>query len=246
MDTPRVLLLVLVLIFLFVSPDSQRPSQSQQTDLYRQIVNEQHALDLLNTTSYEAFDPTKNLWVNITGLRQEDGYAWSLLPHVQKRAREQVQGIFDRNPSTGSYYSSLLNNNDDDDLYGHFQNLSGQRNTHSIYKNITGTIRGQWTRSNIGQSFERPVLNLTALTPNIAYSTKVFNRNITGHEGKLGIRLDEKSSKLLQSDLGSVREIRAEMTIKDEGSSGDGWEMTLHGLHYPEQGGVILVTTSQK
>lgn len=248
MDTPRIVLLVFVLIFLFVSPDSQRPSYSQQVDLHRQVIIEQQAIDLLNTTSYEDFDSRRNLWINLTGLRQEDGYAWDLLPQVQERAREQIRGIFNGIPPNGSpvSYSSLLKN-DDEESYGISKNISRLWNKpHSVYKNVTGTVRGQWTRSNIDQALVRPVLNLSALTPDIAYSTKTYNRNITGDGGNLWVKLDEKSSELLVSEDGAVREIRAEMTIKDRDSSGDGWEMTLHGLHYPEQGRILLVTTSQR
>ena len=247
MDTPRILLLVFVLVFLFVSPDSQRPSQSQQFDRNRQLIVEQQAIDLLNATSYGDFNSSRNLWINATGLRQEDGYAWNLLPQVQERVREQIRGMFDGIPPHGSISDLSLPENKDEKSYSSSKNISSLwNNPHSFYKNVTGTVRGLWTFSNIGEASARPVLNLSVLSPHIAYSTKTYGRNITGYEGNLRVKLDEERSELMVSEAGAVRDIRAEMTIKDKESSGDGWEMTLHGLHYPEQGRIILVTTSQR
>lgn len=244
MDTPRILVVVLVFFFLFISPESHRPSQSQQSNLHHRIVNEHKAISLLNITKYGTFDPGKNLWINITGLRQDDGYAWNVLSQVQERAREQVSrilgGIPSNSPSSSS--NSPFRNENGPGLYGYFENISYI----SVYQNVTGTIRGQWTRSGIEKPLVKPILNLSALTPDISYSTRQYNRNITGDEGKISIKLDQQSSRSLASEHGFVRGIRAEMVIKDKGSTGDGWEMTLHGLHYPEKGGIVLVTTSQK
>lgn len=244
MDTPRFLVVVLVLIFLFVSPESHRPSQSQQSDLLHRIVNEHKAISLLNITNYETFDPDKNLWINITGLRQDDGYAWDVLSQVQERAREQVSRILDGTPSNSlsSSSDSPLRNESGPELYSYSENTS----YFSVYQNVTGTIQGQWIRSSIEKPLVKPVLNLSALTPDTSYSTRQYNRNITGDEGKISIKLDQQSSRSLASEHGFVRGVRADIVIKDEGSTGDGWEMTLHGLHYPEKGGIVLVTTSQK
>ncbi|KAK6594535.1 hypothetical protein H4I96_10266 [Botrytis cinerea] len=43
-----------------------------------------------------------------------------------------------------------------------------------------------------------------------------------------------------------VREIAATLTVQDESSSGDGHEMRMHGVHWPNEGGVLLTTTSDK
>ncbi|KAF7881744.1 uncharacterized protein EAF02_006432 [Botrytis sinoallii] len=43
-----------------------------------------------------------------------------------------------------------------------------------------------------------------------------------------------------------VREIAATLTVQDESSSGDGHEMRMHGVHWPDEGGVLLTTTSDK
>ncbi|THV45924.1 hypothetical protein BGAL_0436g00040 [Botrytis galanthina] len=43
-----------------------------------------------------------------------------------------------------------------------------------------------------------------------------------------------------------VREMAATLTVQDESSSGDGHEMRMHGVHWPNEGGVLLTTTSDK
>ncbi|KAG4030942.1 hypothetical protein MFRU_010g00720 [Monilinia fructicola] len=43
-----------------------------------------------------------------------------------------------------------------------------------------------------------------------------------------------------------VREVTASLTVQDESSSGDGHEMRMHGVHWPNEGGVLLSTTSDK
>ncbi|KAI9649336.1 hypothetical protein NHQ30_001908 [Ciborinia camelliae] len=43
-----------------------------------------------------------------------------------------------------------------------------------------------------------------------------------------------------------VREISASLTVQDESSNGDGHEMRMHGVHWPNEGGILLTTTSDK
>lgn len=43
-----------------------------------------------------------------------------------------------------------------------------------------------------------------------------------------------------------VRELSASLTVQDESSSGDGYEMKMHGVHWPNVGEILLTTTSDK
>ncbi|KAL9130454.1 MAG: hypothetical protein Q9217_001377 [Psora testacea] len=114
-----------------------------------------------------------------------------------------------------------------------------------IYKNVTSIIRGRWARSKVAQGVTPNTLNLTASAPHVSYTSHKYNRNITGESGDLRVKLAEQEDGL-SSDLGMARKIKAEMVIKDETSSGDGWDVAMFGVHYPQQGGVILSTTSEK
>lgn len=247
MDPPRFIIVVFVLIFIFLLPDTEKPSRSQEHDLDRLLVEQDNAILLLNSTSFGDLDVERDRWINITGFRHEDAYAWNLLPRVQERAREQHRAILDGTslsshdlPSTTDDVGRVPRSWNDSSILG---DLWSRRS--SMYQNITGIVHGRWTRSRIATQL-LPLLNLTTLAPHVTYITKVYNRNITSQDGDLQIKFDEKDSLMLESEHGVVREVHAEMAIKDEVSRGDGWEMTLHGVHFPQQGRIILTTTGQR
>ena len=256
MDTPRILLVVILLLFLFISPETQGPSFSQQYDIGHSILEEKQALDLLHTSSYGGLDATNNRWLNVTGLRKDDGYAWHLLPDVQKVAKGQLQHICNAFESTSVLKNTsvpLEKPEDDGDQKNIVDKILStmklSNNPVPLYHNVTGVFRGDWTRSKIGEGLVPPSLNLSALNPRIGYVSNDFNRNITGRSGALRFHIHAENSDVLKlgsDDDGLVRDLKASMTIKDESSSGDGWEMTLFGVHYPLQGGIILSTTSEK
>ena len=248
MEGPRLAILVFLLIFLLISPDgSNRPSSPRQRDELSILFEHEHnSLDILSQTKFGEFNPQGGRYLNLTGLRKEDGYAWNLLPKVKARVEEHIQSILKpwEEYDLGERYSSS------DALDGEGQNLSlavgGKPLAIPFYQNVTGLANGRWVRSGVEKGHVPPVLNLTELSPHVPYVTQEYNRNITGREGDLTFKLDEKNSQILHVDQGVVREIRAEMTISDETSSGDGWELTLHGLHFPETGGIVLVSTSDR
>ena len=250
METPRLVFLIIILIFLFVSPETRPPSFSQEYVLQQHIAEERYAVDLLNSSHHGDLDVEKYRWINVTGFREEDGYAWELLPSVQERAREISQkalNTWDFSPSHGGPAEFLLGPGNEGSKRS--QNTTSLRRvpaTPALYQNVTGIIRGQWTRSKVADGYVPPTLNLTTIAPRVSYVTQEFGRNVTGKGGNLRVRLDERYSEKLSSDQGVVREISAELTIKDDKSSGDGYEMTLYGVHYPEDGSILLSTTSPK
>ena len=250
MDTPRLVLLLFLLLFLFLSPDSQSSSISQQRELDFSIIREKHDLDVLNTSSYGSFDSQNDRWLNITGLRQNDGFAWDMLPKVQQRAKQQLQTILRAFGSSRSYSNASLLSLSEDGEPSHVQAaLSGMKPFNDpppIYENVTGITHGKWVRSQVEAGLPYPLINLTAVAPMVTYGSNKYNRNITGQTGDLRIHVDEKVSEELPSAPGLVRVVKGQMTIKDETSSGDGWEITLWGVHYPQQGGILLSTTSEK
>lgn len=250
METPRLVFLIIVLIFLFVSPETRSPSFSQQYELEQHITEERYAVDLLNSSHYGDLDAEKYRWINVTGFREEDGYAWELLPSVQERAREISQKALDTKEFSlghgGSAEFLLGPGYEGPERSQKTTSLTRVPAAPALYQNVTGIIRGQWARSKVADRHVPPTLNLTAIAPQISYVTQDFGRNVTGKGGNLRIRLDERDSDKLLSDQGLVREVSAEVTIKDDKSSGDGYEITLYGVHYPEDGSILLSTTSQK
>ena len=255
MDSPRLVLVLFLLLFLFFSPDSRAPSLSQQRELDYSILDERFSLDVLNTSSYGTFDPPNNRWLNITGLRQGDGYAWDLLPKVQLRAREQLNAVLDvsrfsnrlENISTGIENEPKTQTELENDALGlALSSMKSFDDPQPLYQNVTSIIRGKWARSGIEKDATVPNLNLSAVAPKVYYSSNKYNRNITGQNGDLQVQLYEQDGGTPLPEPDFARTIKAQMTIQDQTSSGDGWELTLFGVHYPKQGGIVLSTTSEK
>lgn len=239
MDSPRLLLVVLLLFFLFLSPDSHAPSLQQQRELDYAVLDERRSLDILNGSSYGGFDVPNNRWLNITGLRQGDGYIWDVLPKVQTRAKEQLQMIFETTNGIGNVSMDRSSDGRSDAQ----EPLVGNR---GMYQNVTSILHGKWARSALEENIVPPILNLSSLAPKVYYTSTKYNRNITGPTGDLRIQLHEQDHGDPLPDPDTARNIKAQMTIKDELSSGDGWELTMLGVHYPRQGGIVLSTTSEK
>lgn len=132
----------------------------------------------------------------------------------------------------------------------------------AVWGNATGIVRGNWVRYTAGEMSIRE-LNLTEISPGIEWAfqgQEHWTRNITGREGKLMVRLDEreveeitivgavamKSDGTAMAVNETVREVAATLTIQDESTSGDGWEMRVHGVHWPKTGVLLMTTTSDK
>lgn len=236
METPKVALAIIVLIFfLFGLPDVETPrSQGEKGDLSQ--VAKQQAIELLSNTEYGGLDVENHLWINITGLRQNDGYAWDLLPLVKQRVVEQFQTILDVPVRPENLFKTDSK----------ASNLTSGVRRPSIYQNITGIVTGHWTQSKVAVGHSIPVTNLSILAPDITYNAKAYTRNITGHSGGLHFEFDEKKSWVTESSYGTAREVHTSMAIKDQTSKGDGWKMDLYGVHFPRQGKVLLATTSER
>lgn len=245
MDAPRVLILLFLLLILWASPETQTISPSQQRELDHLVVQERHALAVLDSTSHGDLDTEHNKWINVTGLRKQDGYAWNLLPRVRERAQQQADAIFLAWDTSNEHEKDLIEDDVSEAINGSSTKLSADQII-PLYQNVTGIVHGHWVRSKVASGTVAPTLNLTNLVRGLAYTTNRYSRNVTGPEGELRFRLDETKSDYLDFGNTSVREVTGELTIQDESSSGDGWEMTLHGVHYPHDGRIVLTTTSQR
>ena len=253
METSRIILIILLVLFILFAPDGRRSTSPEQQKLQTLVELRRHALGLLNSSRQGDFDPSHDRWLNVTGLRRDDGYAWDLLPMVRQRAREQAKDVLEtawietapnivkshKPGDFGSRYSSV------DKLDGEAQDASLAVRAIPFFQNVTGLVHGTWRRSLPIPPHHTPSLNLSRLSDS-PYSTTDFSHNVTGAEGDLFIKLDEKSSGAFRSPSGIVREISADMTVQDESAYGDGWQMKLYGIHFPESGAVLLTTTSEK
>lgn len=247
----RVILIIVLLFFLYTSPEQSPPSGSQSPHDYAadRVDRYRHALDVLNSTRWQDFRP-KNAsdpkhdtgrYLNLTGFREGDDYAWERLDAFKKRSLE-----FSEAARLGSSQGDVRGGK-----IGH------------VYQNATGVVRGRWTRHTADLHGEprKRTMNLTEISPLVDWAFRdegSWTRNITGSEGKLMIRLEASGEEMGVTEdtpddftfpvqpVNIVREIAATVTIQDESSSGDGWETRVHGAHWIEQGVMLLTTTSEK
>jgi hypothetical protein len=200
---------------------------------------------VLNRTRWQDFAPKtagsegyeKGRYLNLTGFREDDEYAWERLDAFKKRSESFTQ------EARGRWRA------------GKEGGLAGE-----VYENVTGIVTGRWVRYTgdlEGEQRQRS-LNLTEISPGVDWAFKseeYWTRNITGEEGKLMIRVDQRE--VLKVDMGKgqereqlptdvAAEVAATITIQDETSSGDGWDMRVHGVHWPRQGIMLMTTTSEK
>jgi transmembrane E3 ubiquitin-protein ligase len=197
---------------------------------------------VLNSSHYGDFapqGPPGPTWLNLTGFAAGDGYAWEGLGRVKERVERERQVIIG--------------------VGGEGNEMAGKL---ALYRNVTGVVYGRWVRSPqedreaVWRGKER--INLTEIAPGVHWSHGAWNRNITGREGNLMVVLEEKGEEILGTGINGaggtagqkagdfVREVSATMTVGDESTSGDGWEIRVHGVHWPERGALVMSTTSAK
>lgn len=223
--------------FLLIAPDPPVPVSDHERK--EQIAEERRALSLLNSSRYGDFDSDTGRWLSLAGLKQEDGYAWGLLPLVKNKARAQLQSILENsgslNPDFLDPESKLLPSS------FALSNLSLP-----VYYNVSGQLRGDFIREKPQDPKYQPALNLTSISLKHDYFTREFGRNITVDNGRLVFEFHQREGQDFAVDGVGVREMKVDMSLITDQSLGERWDMSLYGVHYPASGGMILSTTSEK
>jgi len=229
--SPRIVVAgVVIIAIIFFYPSSRGSSVDASSDTRDIITRQRTALHVLNASGVADFAPldvNSGRWLNLTGLRKDDGYAWTLLQTAKDAARLDVERF------TGHRGTEILDNVSNDTL--------------PLYQNVSGWVLGQWCSVEPPEGFQFPIVNLSAVAPNVSYSD-TWERNITGVGGKVQLKLkdeeeDDDHGVHLKSNMAYMS---ARLTIQDDHSRGDGWEMTLHGVHHKASGHCVLTTTSEK
>jgi transmembrane E3 ubiquitin-protein ligase len=240
-------LVIFILLVWMIMPDGEYRAQSLMlSDLAEErLARFQTALDLLNGTRWGDFSPRTEAgdkdhirprYLNLTGFREEDGFAWQDLDLFRTRGHELNQYAM---PPGGAH-----------DLW----NL-GQPG--SVWSNASGTLNGEWVRKpgSVYRGYDS--YNLTESVPSSGWIHDQTNwaRNITGDSGRMVMMLESNKSiteyEQLPSDDGhmsggQIRTVKSTLTVEDTTGSGHSWEMRLWGTHWPQKGVLLLTTTSEK
>jgi hypothetical protein len=78
------------------------------------------------------------------------------------------------------------------------------------------------------------------------FITQEFGLNITGDTGRIYVDFVSSDEQKIEQPGTPVRQIRADLAIETDDSWGSIWYMSTYGLHFPDQGAIILTTTSEK
>lgn len=253
----RAVLIVLILLWVFLSPDSSDPASLTPPHIAQaRQAHFQGALDVLNTTRWGDFTPhapgkgddnykEDPRFQNITGFSQLDGkgYAWEDLGWFRNRCREWSRNAFPSSTAVGRL--------DDDDNWERSIGAGG------TWQNATGTLHGTWVRRPGAVARQAAAYNLSAIAPGATWPSGLveWGRNITGDYGTIELRIDEdegggvyeeKAEGKISTGAGLAREIQAVATIQDEARKASSWSLHLHGVHWPRQGAILLTTSSEK
>ncbi|KUI52698.1 DSC E3 ubiquitin ligase complex subunit 1 [Cytospora mali] len=265
----RVLAVILIIFWLSTSSgDGQAGYFAAPFLTQERLARQRQSYSVLNSTVWGDFNPrqpneppngTENTrYINITGFRQDDGFAWEDLGRFRETCLETSR-------STSSLLLPRLETDGEVALDGQEEQPKSAWDVgdgDSMWLNATGLLKGPWVRSDASVSRTWADYNFTAMTPTISWSGThgEWNRNVTGSEGMMQLRIEDKRRHVeYEEDLGDeehrhlstggfVREVAAGLTVEDSGPDGSGstYEMRLHGVHWPQQGNMLLTTTSEK
>jgi hypothetical protein len=222
-----VTLLLIILILLFVDPSPSGHTPSSGFD--EAISTETHALSVLNTAEYGDFDPPKDRWLNLTGFRKGDGYAWPLLDKTRQKAKDHILSACGEEKGQRLLKGPPLK--DEPPL--------------PFYRNVSGHVSGQWVRHDAGVKHSTAHPNFTALWPDLAeYHNLQFHRNFSASEGGISISFSERDEADDFEGLQS-RGVRAVMSLYSAAGT-ESAALVLYGLHALETGSIVIVTHSLK
>ncbi|KAI5867327.1 hypothetical protein GGS23DRAFT_547839 [Durotheca rogersii] len=236
-DNRGTLFLLLLLFWLATSPDSNPGFIAGPALVKSRLARQREALGILNSTQWGDFAPRRagnppeaeSKYLNLTGFREEDGYAWEDFQRFQNRCEEWSAN------AVGIPEASV-----------------------PVWQNATGIIRGLWHRANTSSPRYHSSYNLSQISPGVTWSGyhSEWTRNATGTDGRMLVRIEdyedgatepEEVDKLvLEKAEIKAREVAATINVDDADGTGSSWEMRLHGVHWPRQGVMLFTTTSEK
>lgn len=261
-ENMRVLALILLVFWLTTSSNDGQAGYFGAPFLTQErLARQRHAFGVLNSTAWGDFNPRlasdppngteATRYLNITGFRQTDGFSWGDLHRFRERCLEWSRNTSPLLPAGPAEEQDPTRSSWDLGLGS------------AVWQNATGIVKGPWVRRNASEGRTWSDYNFTAMTPLVTWSGthSEWNRNVTGSEGKMQLRVEDKRRHIEYDDEdvspdsnrlstgGSVREVAATLNIDDAiglDGSGSNYEMRLHGVHWPRQGNMLLTTTSEK
>ncbi|TPX10452.1 uncharacterized protein E0L32_008671 [Thyridium curvatum] len=254
-DNARVIFLIVLILWLNAGNDASPGLITAPSLIAQRLARQRAAHGVMNSTRWGDFAPrqaddpdgTAARHLNMTGFRAGDGYAWEDLGRFRDRCVEWSRNA---NPGRQRQQQQQQEGGEGRDLWD-----TGE--AEPTWQNATGVVSGEWVRRPGSVARQAASYNLTEITPDVSWMGMhaEFGRNITGSEGRVLLRIDDKENTVEYEQVlmegyprggGLVREIAASVTMEDVVGTGTTHEMRLHGVHWPKQGVMLLTTTSEK
>ncbi|KAL2140192.1 hypothetical protein VTI28DRAFT_4116 [Corynascus sepedonium] len=202
---------------------------------------------ILNSTKWGDFSPGEAKdgappwqaprYLNLTGFREADGYAWDDLAYFKDRCRQWSRHAYPPPKGAGDWEHGPV---------------------WKTWQNATGTVQGKWVRRPGSVTKHAGSYNLSAIAPGVHWldDEVAWGWNVTGSHGTILLRLSEDASEYVYeeeqregnklSSGGMAREISVVANIQDEDHSASNFALRLYGVHWPRQGSILLTTTTEK
>ncbi|XWW96793.1 hypothetical protein V2A60_004773 [Cordyceps javanica] len=206
----------------------------------RRLARHRDALDVLNSTAWGDFAPTAQKtpsFVNITGFREIDGFAWEDLDRFRDKSlqlsRHAVASAPDKPPL--------------------WDTAEGE----PVWMTASGSLEGEWIYKPGSVSRSYQSYNLSNSVPGMDWvGDRVgWGRNLTGQSGRMHLHMEGNKTTTTYDQLardqaplsgGLIRNVKGALSVEDTTGSQSTWEMRLWGVHWPRQGVILMTTTSEK
>lgn len=202
------------------------------------------ALNVLNKTHWGDFAPRTGAdnddapgrYLNLTGFREEDGFAWDDLHTFRERALRLSRHAI---PPVGG------------------ESLWDIARGEPLWTNASGTLSGDWIRRPASVPRTYHSYNLSRIAPSMDWigDQSEWARNVTGELARISIKIQENKTSYEYEQLpetsaplsgGIIRGVKSTVSIEDTTGSGLNWDLKLWGVHWPKQGVILMTTTSEK
>ena len=119
--------------------------------------------------------------------------------------------------------------------------------TMPVYKNLSGYVQGEWTRSPLSRIRHPGDMGNASAIPDPFGNLVEYDRNLTGAGGPLRMHITELEDRMRRNENKTISEISAKVIIGDKDSfGGNWWEFVAHGVHFMKSGTAVLTTTSDR
>lgn len=206
----------------------------------RRLAKYRGALEALNDTQWGDFAPTAPdapAFVNITGFREIDGFAWDDLNAFRNRSIQMSR-------------HAMAADADGPPLW---DTAEGE----PVWMSASGSLEGDWVYRPGSVSRSHESYNLSNSVPDMDWiGDRIdWGRNLTGKSGRMHLHMEGNKTVTEYEQLprdqaplsgGSIRHVKGSLSLEDTTGSQSTWDMRLWGVHWPRQGVIMMTTTSEK